>query len=133
MRPDSLVTALDRSLLLGAGLPLVLAIVFVADRKGAFRHDAFSSPSRKRAALLLLVLVLIATTLLPAAAGGAPRTSRRSASSRCLPCRPFSRASFSAGGCSAEGRRCAPFSGSTRSALSRRRAPASRWASSAGR
>src|SRR5450759_774305 len=70
MRPDSLVTALDRSLLLGAGLPLVLAIVFVADRKGAFRHDAFSSPSRKRAALLLLVLVLIATTLLPAAAGG---------------------------------------------------------------
>src|SRR5664280_71748 len=70
MRPDSLVTALDRSLLLGAGLPLVLAIVFVADRKGAFRHDVFSSPSRKRAALLLLVLVLIATTLLPAAAGG---------------------------------------------------------------
>jgi len=64
------VTFLDRSLLLGAGLPLVVAIVFVADRKGAFRHDAFSSPWRKRAALFLLVLVLIATALLPAAAGG---------------------------------------------------------------
>ena len=63
-------TALDRSLLFGAGLPLVLAIVFVADRKGAFRRDAFPSPWRKRAALLLLVLVLIATALLPAAAGG---------------------------------------------------------------
>ena len=40
-------TSLDRSLLFGAGLPLVLAIVFVADRKGAFRRDAFSSPFEK--------------------------------------------------------------------------------------
>ncbi len=63
-------TSLDRSLLFGAGLPLVLAIVVVADRRGAFRHDAFPSRWRKRAALVLLVLVLIATTLLPAAAGG---------------------------------------------------------------
>ena len=63
-------TSLDRSLLFGAGLPLVLAIVFTADRKGAFRCDVFPSTSRKRAALLLLVLVLIVTTLLPAAAGG---------------------------------------------------------------
>ncbi len=63
-------TALDRSLLFGAGLPLVLAIVFVADRKGAFQHDAFPSRARRRIALLLLVLVLIATTLLPAAGGG---------------------------------------------------------------
>lgn len=63
-------TFLDKSLLLGAGLPLVLAIVFVADRKGAFRHDTFSSPWRKRAALSLLALVLVATTLLPAASSG---------------------------------------------------------------
>lgn len=62
--------AVDRFLLLGVGLPLVLAIVFVADRKGAFKKDAFPSPFRKRVALLLLVLVLIATTLLPAAGGG---------------------------------------------------------------
>jgi membrane protease YdiL (CAAX protease family) len=63
------VTSLDRSLLFGAGLPLVFAIVFVADRRGAFRHDLFSSPWRKRLALLLLALVLVGTTLLPAAAG----------------------------------------------------------------
>lgn len=63
-------TSFDRSLLLGAGLPLIFAIVFVADRKGAFRRDAFPSPLRKRAALCLLVLVLIATALLPAAASG---------------------------------------------------------------
>ncbi len=63
-------TSLDRSLLFGAGLPLVFAIVFVADRRGAFRGDLFSSPWRKRLALLALALVLVATTLLPAAAGG---------------------------------------------------------------
>jgi membrane protease YdiL (CAAX protease family) len=66
------VTSLDRSLLFGAGLPLILAIVFVADRKGVFRHDVFPSAWRKRAALLLLVLVLVLTALLPAAAGGRP-------------------------------------------------------------
>jgi membrane protease YdiL (CAAX protease family) len=64
------VTAFDRSLLFGAGLPLVLAIVVVADRKGAFRRDVFSSPWKKRAALFLLVLVLVVSALLPAAAGG---------------------------------------------------------------
>ena len=63
-------TSLDRSLLFGAGLPLVLAIVIVADRKGAFRRDAFPSAFRKRVALLLLVLVLVVTALLPAASGG---------------------------------------------------------------
>jgi membrane protease YdiL (CAAX protease family) len=64
------VTSFDRSLLFGAGLPLIFAIVFVADRRGAFRRDLFSSPWRKRLALLLLAFVLVATTLLPAAAGG---------------------------------------------------------------
>ena len=63
-------TSLDRTLLFGAGLPLLLAIVLFADRKGAFRRDAFPSPWRKRAALLLLFVLLAATTLLPAAAGG---------------------------------------------------------------
>lgn len=63
-------TSFDTALLFGAGLPLVFAIVFVADRRGAFRRDLFSSPWRKRLALLLLALVLVATTLLPAAAGG---------------------------------------------------------------
>ena len=62
-------TSLERSLLLGAGLPLVFAIVFVADHRGAFRRDLFPSPWRKRLALVLLALVLVATTLLPAAAG----------------------------------------------------------------
>ncbi|MGZ6970717.1 MAG: CPBP family glutamic-type intramembrane protease [Thermoanaerobaculia bacterium] len=62
-------TSLDRSLLFGAGLPLILAIVFVADRKGAFRRDVFPSAWRKGAALLLLVLVLVVTALLPAASG----------------------------------------------------------------
>jgi membrane protease YdiL (CAAX protease family) len=71
------VTSLDKALLFGAGLPLVFAIVFVADRKGAFRRDAFAAPWRKRVALLLLALVLVATTLLPAASPGhAPDVSR---------------------------------------------------------
>ena len=63
-------TSFERNLLFGAGLPLLLGIVWVADRKGAFRSDVFASPWRKRAALSLLVLLLVATTLLPAAAGG---------------------------------------------------------------
>jgi len=64
------VTSLDRFLLFGTGLPLVLAIVFVADRKGAFRRDAFSAPWKKCVALLLLALVLVATAILPAASPG---------------------------------------------------------------
>jgi membrane protease YdiL (CAAX protease family) len=66
------VTSFDRNLLFGAGLPLLVGIVWVADRRGAFRRDAFPSPWRKRAALALLFVVLAATTLLPAAAGGRP-------------------------------------------------------------
>ncbi len=65
-------TPFARNLLFGAGLPLLVGIVWVADRKGAFRRDAFPSPARKRLALALLVLLLAATTLLPAAAGGRP-------------------------------------------------------------
>jgi membrane protease YdiL (CAAX protease family) len=66
------VTPLARNLLFGAGLPLLVGIVWMADRKGAFKRDAFPSPWRKRAALALLLLLLVATTLLPAAAGGRP-------------------------------------------------------------
>jgi membrane protease YdiL (CAAX protease family) len=66
------VTSFDRNLLFGAGLPLLLGIVLFADRKGAFRRDAFPSPWRKRAALALLFVLFAATTLLPAAAGGRP-------------------------------------------------------------
>lgn len=65
-------TPFARNLLFGAGLPLLLGIVWVADRKGAFRRDAFPSPGRKRAALALLFVLLAATTLAPAAAGGRP-------------------------------------------------------------
>ncbi|HQQ78971.1 MAG TPA: CPBP family intramembrane metalloprotease [Thermoanaerobaculia bacterium] len=65
-------TSLARNLLFGAGVPLLVGIVWMADRKGAFRRDAFPTPWRKRAALGLLFLLLVATTLLPAAAGGRP-------------------------------------------------------------
>lgn len=63
-------TPTDKALLLGAGVPLLLAIVWAADRKGAFRKDDFRTPARKRAALLLLFVLLVATTILPAASGG---------------------------------------------------------------
>ncbi len=63
-------TTFDRNLLFGAGLPLLLGIVLVADRRGAFRRDAFPSPWRRRAALVLLLVLLVATTLLPAASAG---------------------------------------------------------------
>ena len=53
-------------LLLLAGIPLVFAIVAVADRKGLFGADAFPTPFRKRVALVLLAFVLCATVLLPA-------------------------------------------------------------------
>ncbi len=65
-------TPFARNVLFGAGLPLLVAIVWVADRKGAFGRDAFPSPARKRLALVLLVLLLVTTTLLPAVAGGRP-------------------------------------------------------------
>jgi membrane protease YdiL (CAAX protease family) len=64
------VTPSSLQFLFAAGLPLLVAIVWMADRKGAFRHDAFPTPWRKRAALALLAVLLVATTLLPAAAGG---------------------------------------------------------------
>jgi membrane protease YdiL (CAAX protease family) len=66
------VTPFARNLLFGAGLPLLLGIVLVADRKGAFHRDAFPSPWRKWIALAFLYVLLVATTLLPAAAGGRP-------------------------------------------------------------
>ena len=53
--------------LFGVGVPLLVAIVVVADRKGAFRNDAFGTPGRRRAALSLLVVILTATVLFPAA------------------------------------------------------------------
>ena len=63
---------LQLGLLFGAGLPLVVAIVLVADRKGLFRLDGFPTPLRRRAALGLLVLQLALTALLPAVAGSRP-------------------------------------------------------------
>ncbi len=66
------VTSSQFALLLGLGLPLLFGIVLVADRKGAFRGDAFPTPLRRRAALILLFLVLVLTSLLPAVAGGRP-------------------------------------------------------------
>jgi membrane protease YdiL (CAAX protease family) len=57
-------------LLFGAGVPLLFAIVAVADRKGLFKLDLFPTPLRKQAALGLLAFVLCATVLLPAAGGG---------------------------------------------------------------
>lgn len=67
----------EAAILFGAGLPLLVAVVLTAERKGAFRGDAFATPLRKRTALCLLVLMFAATSLLPAAsAGGALDTSR---------------------------------------------------------
>ncbi len=64
--------------LFAAGVPLVFAIVAVADRKGLFRGDAFPTASRKRAALVLLAFVLCTIVLLPALGGGEvePRSLR---------------------------------------------------------
>jgi membrane protease YdiL (CAAX protease family) len=56
--------------LLALGVPLVIAIVTIADRKGLFRRDAFPTPARKRIALVLLGFVLCMTVLLPASASG---------------------------------------------------------------
>jgi len=66
------VTSVERNLLFGAGLPLLLGIVLFADAKGAFRRDGFPSRGRKWAALGLLFVLLSATTLLPAVSGGRP-------------------------------------------------------------
>jgi membrane protease YdiL (CAAX protease family) len=57
-------------LLLLIGVPLVVAIVAIADRKGSFRIDAFPTALRKHVALALLGIVLCATVLLPALAAG---------------------------------------------------------------
>jgi membrane protease YdiL (CAAX protease family) len=62
-------TRLQTGLFLGAGLPILLAIVALAARRGAFGADAFPTPFRRRAALGLLVLQLAVTVLLPAIAG----------------------------------------------------------------
>ena len=63
---------LQLGLLIGAGLPLLVAIVLVADRKGLFRLDGFPTPLRRRAALGLLAFQLALTVLAPAIAGGRP-------------------------------------------------------------
>jgi membrane protease YdiL (CAAX protease family) len=57
----------DQVLLFGAGLPLLVAILAVADSRGCFRRDRFPTPLRKAAALALLFLILAATIILPAA------------------------------------------------------------------
>jgi len=64
------VNRLDLVLLFGAGLPLLVAILAVADVRGCFGRDQFGTPLRKTAALSLLFLVLAATVILPAAETG---------------------------------------------------------------
>jgi membrane protease YdiL (CAAX protease family) len=66
------VNRLQIGLLLGAGLPLLVAIVLVADRKGLFRLDGFPTALRRRMALALLVVQLALTVLAPAIAGSRP-------------------------------------------------------------
>lgn len=61
---------LDTALLFGAGLPLLVAILAVADARGRFARDLFPTPLRKAVAMALLFLVLVATVLLPAAETG---------------------------------------------------------------
>ncbi|MEO6324409.1 MAG: CPBP family intramembrane glutamic endopeptidase [Thermoanaerobaculia bacterium] len=63
-------TSFQLILLFGAGVPLLVTAVMLADRKGAFSKDRFPSSLRKRVALGVLVLVLAATVLLPTASGG---------------------------------------------------------------
>lgn len=64
------------ALLFGVGVPVLAAVVFLADRRGAFGRDAFPTPARKRLALLLLLAALVGTTILPAAGGASIDTSR---------------------------------------------------------
>ena len=68
--------ALRAAFLFGVGVPALAALVWWADRRGAFLRDTFPSPTRKRLAQLLLLVVLIATTILPAAGGASIDTSR---------------------------------------------------------
>lgn len=60
----------DLTLLLVA-LPLVPAIVWVANRRGAFRADAFPTPWRRNTALVLLGLLLGFTSVVPGALASA--------------------------------------------------------------
>jgi membrane protease YdiL (CAAX protease family) len=61
------VKPIDGALLFGAGLPLLVAILAVANARGRFAIDRFPTPLRKGAAMALLFLVLVSTVLLPAA------------------------------------------------------------------
>lgn len=63
-------TRLDAALLFGAGLPLLVGILAVADARGRFARDLFPTPLRKAIAMALLFLVLVATVILPAAETG---------------------------------------------------------------
>lgn len=75
--PARPVKRFDQILLFGAGLPLLVAILAVADARGCFRFDRFETPLRKAAALALLFLVLVATVLLPATETGIPIDTSR--------------------------------------------------------
>lgn len=63
---------IDAFLLLGVALPMVVAIVVVAARKGCFRRDAFPDGRRRAGALAALGVTLAATTVLPAFSLGRP-------------------------------------------------------------
>ena len=75
--PAGSVKRFDQLLLFGAGIPLLVAILAVADARGCFRRDLFGTPLRKAAALTLLFLVLVATVLLPATESGIPIDTSR--------------------------------------------------------
>jgi membrane protease YdiL (CAAX protease family) len=60
-------THLQTACLFGAGLPILLGIVLLADRKKAFALDGFPTPLRKRAALGLFYVFLVCVVLLPVA------------------------------------------------------------------
>jgi membrane protease YdiL (CAAX protease family) len=71
------VKRLDQVLLFGAALPLIVAILAVADARGCFGRDRFPTPLRKAAALALLFLVLAMTVILPAAGTDLPIDTSR--------------------------------------------------------
>ncbi len=71
------VKGLDLVLLFGAGLPILVAILVVADSRGRFAVDRFPTPLRKGAAMALLYLVLVATLLLPAIGSPLPIDTSR--------------------------------------------------------
>lgn len=60
-------TVLETLLLLGIAPLLILAIVLVAEVRGAFRRDALADPLRKALALGLLYTLLVVLVILPAA------------------------------------------------------------------